>query len=106
VSREAQAAGAVVVSDLRQAFELLGADPVGDSHVAAFDFLRRHGPDSEGYALLDELDARHPSDPEEAVELLAARSRVRATLCAAWADDARGEAPGRLGCPGAKSAPR
>lgn len=105
-SRGAGAVETVAVSDLRHAFELLGARPVGDSHVAAVHFLREHGPDSEGYALLDELEARRPDDPAEAANLLAARSRVRAALCAAWADDARGEAPGRLGCPGAPSATR
>jgi hypothetical protein len=81
-------------------FDLLVEGPAGESDAEALRFLRRHGPDSEGYALLDELDARRPRDPEEAVKILTTRSRVRATLCAAWADDARGEAPARLGCPG------
>jgi hypothetical protein len=102
----ARPAGGVVVSELRQAFDLLieGAD--GDSHAAALRFLREHGPDSEGYELLDELDRRRPRDPQDAAKILAARSRVRAALCASWADDSRGEAAGRLGCPGAESAPR
>jgi hypothetical protein len=94
------------VSDLRQAFDLLVEGPDGDSHAAALRFLREHGPDSEGYALLDELDRRRPRDPQDAAKILAARSRVRAGLCASWADDSRGEAVGRLGCPGVENAPR
>jgi hypothetical protein len=104
--QDAQAAGKVVVSDLGQALALLVEDREGDSHELALRFLRKHGPHSEGYAFLDELDARRPHDPEEAVKILVARSRVRAALCSAWADDSRGEAPGRLGCPAADSAPR
>jgi len=104
--RQPRSAGALVVSDLRQAFDLLAEEPGGDSHAAAVRFLREHGPDSEGYALLDELDARRPRQPEEAVKILRARSRVRAALCASWADDSRGEAAARLGCPGTESASR
>jgi len=102
----ARTPGAVVVSDLQQALDLLADGRASDSRAEVLGFLRAHGPDAAGYALLDELDSRHPRGPEEAVELLTARSRVRATLCAAWSDDVRGEAPERLGCPGAAAAQR
>jgi hypothetical protein len=104
--REARAAAPAAVLDLRQALEFVADGAEGDSLAAALRFLRERGPDSEGYALLDEFDALRPRGPGEAVEVLSARARLRAALCAAWADDVRGEAPARLGCPGAESPAR
>lgn len=104
--RAARAAAPAAVLDLRQALDLVVDGAEGDARAAALRFLRKRGPDSEGYARLDELDARRPRGPDESVEVLSARARLRATLCAAWADDVRGEAPMRLGCPGAEHVAR
>jgi hypothetical protein len=87
--------------DFEDAFDLLVEGPDGPSYAAAQQFMRERGPDAEGYELLDQLDARDARDPEEVVRILTARARVRAALCSAWANDPLGEAPMRLGCPGA-----
>jgi hypothetical protein len=88
------------VTDLRGAIDLLASPQDEPTWERARRFLREHGPDAEGLDLLDALDARRSSGPLQAVALLEARSRVRAALCAAWADDPRGGTPAQLGCPG------
>jgi CheY-like chemotaxis protein len=93
-----------VVSDTPRAFELLLADDSPASREAALHYLRERGPHPEGYELLAELDARQAGDPAEGVEILTARSKLRAALCSVWADDPQGEAAGRLGCPGSPPA--
>ena len=88
------------VTDLRGAIDLLASPQDEPTWERARRFLREHGPDAEGLDLLDALAARRSSGPLQAVALLEARSRVRAALCAAWADDPRGGTPAQLGCPG------
>jgi hypothetical protein len=95
-----------VVSDTRWAFDLLLAGDSPAGWEEALRYLRERGPHPEGYELLEELDAQHARDPVEGVEILAARSRLRAALCSVWADDSGGEAAARLGCPGAAPAGR
>lgn len=103
--RAAPAQGAAPVADLARALDLVASDSA-DGREAALAFLRRHGPDAEGYEFLERLDAQRADDADEVLAILGARARVRTALCAAWADDALGEAAGRLGCPGAELARR
>jgi hypothetical protein len=92
------------VQTVDEAFAL-ATDERPEAHAAALAFLERHGPDARAYELLADLDAERGETPVQTVELIARRSRVRRTLCSAWADDPRGEAPVRLGCPGASRPP-
>jgi energy-coupling factor transporter ATP-binding protein EcfA2 len=92
------------VSDAREAIGILLAKD-GDRE-AAVRFLRERGPDPAGYEALEALDGKRPSTPGEAAELISSRARLRTGLCAAWANDPLGEAPARLGCPGARPPPR
>jgi hypothetical protein len=93
----------VVVSDVRQAITLLAKSDDARVHAAATQLLAKRGPDPVGYELLADLDGRRAANPGDAVQILTARARVRAALCAAWAHDPSGEAAVRLGCPGAGS---
>jgi len=91
----------VVVSDVRQAIALLAESDDARAHAAAKQLLVERGPDPVGYELLDELDGRRAASPTDAVQIITARARVRAALCAAWAHDPFGDVAARLGCPGA-----
>jgi hypothetical protein len=90
------------IADLHQALDVLAGDVDAEQRQAAIRFLGRHGPDTEAYDYLEELDQRRPSDATDAREVLMAQSRLRRALCASWADDPRREAISRLGCPDAR----
>jgi len=91
---------------VEDAIETLITDDAVSARDAAERFLRARGPDPVGYARLDALDRQHAETPSEAFEIITARARLRTALCAAWANDPLGEAPARLGCPGARPPPR
>jgi hypothetical protein len=91
------------VSNLRNALDVLAMDRPPPEREAAIRFLHDHGPDAEAYDFLAKMGSRPTRTPEDAARSFAAQSRLRRVLCLAWADDPRGEAPVRLGCPNAGS---